>query len=422
MKKILSLTLALIISCSAFIGCDKADSSSNASSKVNNSSSQTESPSSEDDKFPASTTPIDISQGATENMFKRSILNEGDTSRLAEKINFALENKKETTKICFLGDSITQGSAATSSSNQYVNQFKTWWEENVSFYVDVTNAGIGATDSYIGVHRVQRDVLDSKPDVIFIEFINDTDDDFYKSCMDSLIRKCMSLENNPAVVLVEMTTEDGGSPQRVHSEVAKEYNVPVISYHDAVMPEVEAGSFAWNAVAADVVHPNDAGHILLGKLLINYVNSVKENLANIEKVSKAFDAQSPTGDIFNEAYLGDRTNVTVKDEGSFKKEVSFQKFTGGWGTETGGSITFEMEFKNLGMLYLKTVDGKTAKVTVNIDGEDVKNIDGDFTGGWGNYAKADEVFSSNEKAKHTVVVTVDEGDAANFQILNWMIS
>ncbi len=129
------------------------------------------------------------------------------------------------------------------STNQYVNQFKSWWEENISFYVDVTNAGIGATDSYIGVHRAQRDALEAKPDIIVIEFINDADDEFYESCMDSLVRMCLEQDNNPAVMILEPSTELGGtSPQAAHLKVAQAYNIPMISYHDAVMPEMLATS------------------------------------------------------------------------------------------------------------------------------------------------------------------------------------
>ena len=81
-----------------------------------------------------------------------------------------------------------------------------------------------------------------------------------------------------------------------------------------------------------------------------------------------------------------------------------------------------MEFKNLGLLYLKTIDGKSADVTITVDGKEVKPISGDFSGGWGNYAKADELFVSDEKAKHTVTITVNEGDKKNFQVLSWMLS
>ena len=193
MKKKLAFTVALMMTAMAFSGCGGSDSSSD-SDDVKSSAQSSQTSESEDDskpsesqselKAPVNDGAVDIAQGCTENMLIRSVLNEGDTSRLAQKLKNAVDNPKETTKITFLGDSITAGSVTSSSSNQYVNQFKTWWEENVSYYVDVTNAGIGATDSYLGVHRVQKDVLDAQPDIIFIEFINDVDNEFYKATMD----------------------------------------------------------------------------------------------------------------------------------------------------------------------------------------------------------------------------------------------
>ena len=408
-KKILAAAVASVLTVGMFASCGKK-SADDGSKSENVESTITET--------------VDIMKGASEKMLERSILLEGDTSRLAEKLNNALVNSKQMTNICFLGDSITQGSAAEQSNNQYVNRFKTWWEENVSYYVDVTNAGIGATDSYIGVHRVQKDVLDLKPDIIFIEFINDTDDFFYKTCMDSLVRKCMEQENNPAVVMIEMTMDNGTSPQNVHSDIAKAYNVPVISYHDAIMPEIEAGTIKWSDISPDNIHPNDKGHGILAQLLTNFVGKIKDNIDSYDKNSKAFDAESPTGDKYADARLVDRNSneITVKDEGSFTESVSFQKFNAGWGTVSGGTATFEMEFKNLGLLYLKTIDGKSAQVSITVDGKEVKPISGDFSGGWGDYAKADELYVSDEKAKHTVTITVDEGEQKNFKILSWMLS
>lgn len=448
MKKLLALSLSLCMACLAFAGCGSSDSSSSSSSAGGETSSAAENSDAEEStadeseaepvvddsvsaqllaQYPVNDGAVDVSQGATENMLARAILNEGDSSRLAEKLDYAINNPKETTKICFLGDSITAGSGANSSTNQYVNQFKSWWEENISYYVDVTNAGIGATDSYIGVHRAQRDCIDLEADIIVIEFINDANDDFYASCMDSLVRKCLAQENNPAVFILEPSCEGGSSPQDAHLKIAQAYDIPMISYHDAVIPEIEAGNFEWSDISPDNVHPNDDGHVIMGQCLTNYCTKVMESLDTIEKVSTPFDesTESPTGDVFANASLGSRDSsdtVTTTDEGTFTNVAEFQKFTGGWGTTTGGSITFEITCRNLGMMYLKTIDGNTGMVSINIDGEDVATIDGDFPNGWGDYAKADPVYTSDETATHTVTVTVVDGDAQNFQILNWLVS
>ena len=433
MKKFLAAALALCMTSAALTSCGDSNSSSAADSNSAAANSQASDSSAADtesvsDKllaeYPASTEKIDVKNGATENMIARSVINEGDTSRLAAKLDYALQNPKETTKICFIGDSITAGSGANSSTNQYVNQFKSWWEENISFYVDVTNAGIGATDSYIGVHRAQRDALEAKPDIIVIEFINDADDEFYESCMDSLVRMCLEQDNNPAVMILEPSTEGGTSPQAAHLKVAQAYNIPMISYHDAVMPEIEAGNFTWADISPDNVHPNDDGHVIMASLLTKFVGNIKDNIDSVDKEAKAFDTSTvaPTGDVFADATIGSRQTediVKTTDEGTF---TTFQKFTDGWGTTTGGTIKFEITAKNIGMIYYMTVDGKSGVAAVKVDGEDVATINADFTSGWGNYAKAQQIYSSDEVATHTVEVTVVDDTKPNFQILNWLIS
>lgn len=444
-KKILALALSLSLAAFCFTGCTDSDDDS---ASTTTSSSQTESSAEADDadseeetesdtdelKAPVSDTAIDVSEGATENMLTRSILYEGDTSRLAEKIQAALDNAADdsltteektanATKIAFLGDSITAGSQATSSSNTYTKQYQTWWEENISYYVEGINAGIGATDSYLAVHRVDTEVLAEEPDIIFIEFINDTDTEFYKTTMDSLIRKCLAAPNNPAVILVEMTMEDGTCPQNVHSEIGEYYDIPIISYHDAVLPEVEAGNIAWTDISPDNIHPNDEGHIMLGQLLSNFTQIVMDNLDSIETTSTAFDTslESPTGDKYANATLCDNTSelVTVT-EGDFSEQTSAWNFQDGWRSSTGGTITFEMEFQNLGILYYKTTDGKSGTATITIDGVEVADVNADFTDGWGDYACNEELVSLDESGTHTVTVSVPEGE--NFEILRWMIS
>ncbi len=444
MKKLLAMTLSVCMAGLIFAGCGDSSSSSKADEGTASANSTViDESTSEDDGedtpaddsvsaqllalYPVNDGAYDVSQGATENMLARAILNEGDTSRLAEKIDYAVNNPKETTKICFIGDSITAGSGANSSTNQYVNQVKTWWEENISYYVDVTNAGIGATDSYCGVHRAQQDCVSLEADIIVIEFINDVNDDFYASCMDSLVRMCLAQENNPAVIILEPSCEDGTSPQDAHLKVAQGYDIPMISYHDAVIPEIEAGNFTWADISPDTVHPNDNGHIIMAQCITNMWENIKDNLDSIDKVSTAFDpaTEAPAGNPFENATMGSReTEDTVKtvDEGTFTEVSEFQTFTGGWGTTTGGSATFEITAKNIGMLYMKTVSGNNGTISIKVDDNDAVLIDGNFPGGWGDYAKADSIYSSDETATHTVTVEVIEGDAQEFQILNWLVS
>ena len=440
MKNKLALILALTICASVFAGCGGA--SSGESSKAAESSAEVaETADNSGDtiveetasekllaEYPVNDGAYDFKQGATENMLARSLLNRGNTSRLAAKIQRAVDDPKAVTNICYLGDSITAGSGASGSAKQYTNLITAWWEENLSLYVLGTNAGIGATDSYLAVHRAYRDVP-SESDIVFIEFINDQDSEFYQATMDSLVRYCLALENQPAVILIEPSTEGGGSPQSAHLKVAETYDLPMISYHDAIIPEIDAGNFAWKDTSNDNVHPNDAGHAVMAQCVLNLFDQVKDGIENESKEVTPFDpaaVESPTGDRFAGATLGSADTpelVEVVDAGTFTESAQFGNFSGGWGSTTGGSAVFKIKCKDLGILYHKNISGTFGKVAVKVDDNAAVIVDGDFPGGWGNYPKAEEIFSSDETAEHTVKVEFINGDTApDFEILGWMIS
>ena len=422
LKKILALCAALALSVTVLAGCNNDDSEKTKSTTKNESSQNNKEEMGM--KAPVADGKIDVTKGPTENMLTRSVMREGDRSRLAAKLQNAIDNPQEMTTIAYFGDSITAGSSA-SAMNQYTTKFTKWWENNISMYCETVNAGIGATDSYLAVHRAESDVLSKNPDIIFIEFINDQNNEFYKSTMDSLVRKCLSAEGSPAVILVEMTMDNGTTPQQAHSVVAEAYDIPVISYYDAVFPEVEAGNIEWSEISPDNIHPNDNGHALLGEMLINYVSSVKDDLDNIDKEIKTELAQSPTGDIYANATMADRDSdlITVVDEGSFsKKTFTSSVHPNGWSTTTAGSFTFEVEARNIGMLYLKDKAGRYGMVKIYVDGEEVKSINADFTGGWGSYACMEQFYTSDETAKHTVTVEMPEGEKTKFDIYKLLIS
>lgn len=445
MKKTLAMLIALCLSTAVFAGCGNKDSDDSKAADSSAASTESKADDSEAEKeeeetpvdntpsgqllaqYPVNDGPYDFTQGATENMMGRAILNRGDTSRIAAKMKRAADDPKSITNICYLGDSITAGTGASSASGQYVNQITDWWEEQWDSYVWGTNAGIGATDSYCAVHRAYRDVP-ADSDIIFIEFINDQDNELYEATMDSLVRKCLSLETNPAVIIIEPSTEGGGSPQNAHLKIAQAYDIPMISYNDAIQPEISAGNFTWADTSGDTVHPNDAGHAVMAQCVLNLFQQVLDNLDNENTDVAPFDpaTESPTGDRFANGILGSADTpdvVKVVDQGTFTGDAFFQNFNGGWKSTEGGSVTFEITCKNLGMLYMKNIKGEHGQVAVKVDDNAAVLIDGDFPGGWGNYAKCDEIFSSDETATHTVTVEFINGDSRpNFEILNWLVS
>ncbi len=361
----------------------------------------------------------------TEEMCKRAVISQGNRARLAAVMARAKEGKAVT--IGCIGGSITQGSSASSNTENYAFYNTKWWAEAFPQCsgLNFVNAGIGATGSYIGVHRVADDLLAQKPDVVVVEFsVNDTNAAFNLGTYDSLVRKILNAENNPAVILMFMCQENNTTLAQTHMQIGQAYDLPMISYQQAVMPEIDKGTFLWTDIAADNIHPNSNGHGIMGELLWNYYNSVYAQLDSIDTSDLAFTADAVTEDRYADAELLNSKEITPTVNNGFVDADMMYQFPGNWKTtEAGASLTFEVEARNIGMMYYRTIDGKSGEYEVYVDGNLVKTLDGDFSGGWGNYAEAAEVYTSDAKAKHTVEIKCKEGETAfNFTLLGLLVS
>lgn len=359
----------------------------------------------------------------TEDMIRRAVVNPGNTARLADAMKRAQAGEKIT--IGTIGGSITQGTAASTTDERYANRALQWWAKTFpKAQLDFVNAGIGATDSYIGVHRVDADLLSKKPDVVIVEFsVNDTDAALNLQTYDSLVRKILQAENHPAVILLFTTQEDGTSLQDTHMQIGSAYNLPMISYKNAVLPEIEAGKFTWKDISPDNIHPNSVGHGIIGELLWSYFNSVYAKLDQIDTSDLTFTATPVTKDLYAKGQLLDSKTLTPKTTQGFEQAKVSNQFPNDWTTKEGGELTFEVTGSNIGVLYYKTVDGKSGQYCVYVDDRLIQVLDGDFTGGWGNYAQAQQVYTSDTPSTHTVTIKQLEGtDLTQFTVLGLLVS
>jgi hypothetical protein len=121
------------------------------------------------------------------------------------------------------------------------------------------NAGLGGTGSMYGALRAQKDLLSDLPDFVVVEFaVNDnwTDADAF----EGLVRQILAQPNFPAVLLLFMMWEKGGNDQEMQANVGAHYRLPMVSFRDALWPEMAAGHLKWSDYIVDDVHPTDAGH------------------------------------------------------------------------------------------------------------------------------------------------------------------
>ncbi|MBQ8978394.1 MAG: SGNH/GDSL hydrolase family protein [Oscillospiraceae bacterium] len=358
------------------------------------------------------TEPVDLDKGLTDEMYSRALISQGNRARLADVMNRA--EKGESITVAAIGGSITQGSLASTPTNCYASLFYKYWQDKFpDTDVKFVNAGIGGTNSYLGVHRADDQLLSHDPDVVIVEFsVNDTDKLRNKYSYDSLVRKILSSESSPAVILLFTTQEDGTSLWEIHSEIGAAYDLPMLSYREVVYPEVAAGTLDWKAVSPDNIHPNDAGHALIGQLLSRYLDSVYDDRANIDTSDLSFSADPYTADYYSDAHITGASEITPVEISGFElsgNSIYPELFPDNFVTETEGYLSFETDCRCLGFFYIKQTNGKGGKYDVYVDGERKGSLNADFSGGWGNYGETQPIIMSKEKEHHTVEIKLAEG-------------
>lgn len=190
---------------------------------------------------------------------------------------------KEKVVIACIGGSITQGTISDGSSDTqlsfkkpYADIFFEWWTDTFpETEFEFVNAGIGGTDSYLGVHRVKKDVLEYEPDLVLVEFsVNDEDSLFYKKTYDNLVRKILLDDNHPAVMLLYMGQTNGATAQGNHVFVGFNYKLPMLSYTSLINDMMEQKVYTASQLSGDEVHPSALGHAITGEILWKYLNNV----------------------------------------------------------------------------------------------------------------------------------------------------
>lgn len=374
---------------------------------------------------PSAGMPAAVSGLVTDDMRRRAVISQGYCARLAAVMRRA-QAGEAVTAAC-IGGSITQGTGASSPAENYAALFTAWWAEafpEAAPKLKSVNAGIGATGSYIGVHRLSRDLLCEKPDVVVVEFsVNDTNPVRDLESYDSLVRRILEQDNHPAVILLFMTQENGTSLFETHRKIGDRCDLPMISYQNAVLPEIEAGRLAWRDISPDNIHPNSAGHAIAAELLRSFCSSVLAQADGIPADDLSFSAEPVGHDRYQSPEILDAAALTPDAAEGFAPAELNPQFPHNWETQTAGSIRFTVTARNIGVLYGRTTDGRSGQYDVLIDGKFAGTLNGNFPNGWGNYAEAAEVFTADAPAVHTVEIRMSEASAAEgFRLLGLLTS
>lgn len=368
----------------------------------------------------------------TDEMYKKSLVNKGDVSRILKLIEKA--EKGEDITVAFLGGSITQGCNSTVYEKCYVELTYSWFKEKFkNVNVKHINAGVGATGSLIGVHRAERQIISQNPDIVFVDAaVNDDEDYSCKVAYESAIRKLLSSKNKPAVVEVFMTMDTGFNVQEQQVQIGERYNVPMVSFRDAVKAEVDKNKIKFSDLLTDEVHPNDEGHYIISQLLINLIEDVYKNDYIKGKDIKITDNTLETPCVFEDRYINGTilNNLTIipKEITGFKNyDEGFQVFPNGWifnETEIkDGKLVFELEAKNIILLYKKIIAESAGKMRVKVNDKEKVFLDTYFKDGWGDYSATEILELSDETKKYKIEIeVVKENVAKEITILGILVS
>lgn len=341
-------------------------------------------------------------------MLERSVISTGNNERMKKVIEKARNGEDVT--IAYIGGSITQGyNAGTTeifaklSSDYFRETYATTGKVN---YV---NAGLSGTPSLLGLIRSDRDIFEAKPDVVFIEFaVNDGQDNMNKSAFESLMRKALLQEQEPAVVLLFSMTESGYTCQSTMQLIGMNYEMPMISVPNALNPELEAGRMTWDDWSNDESHPNANGQKLYSEFIIHYFNKV-----DAEDVSEPYTLREKMLNVnYTTMKMADKDSLKVLELGSFHEESGHEAFTKGWiksaDAKENNSFVFEIDCRSLFLVYKEANNATFGTAEVYVDGEKMLTITSNTASGWYNPVPV-RIFRDSECKTRKVEIRMQEG-------------
>ncbi|WP_166831215.1 SGNH/GDSL hydrolase family protein [Thalassoroseus pseudoceratinae] len=203
----------------------------------------------------------------------------------------------ETVKVAYLGGSITAAPGWRVQSREWLQ--KTYPEAKF----EEIHAAIGGTGSDLGVFRLQRDVLQHQPDLLFVEFaVNDggASPERIHKAMEGIIRQTWKADANTDICFVYTLTikmlgdlQAGKMPRAASAmeELADHYGIPSIHFGVEVAKLEAAGDLVFQApkpkdaatkpmvFSTDGVHP----HVQTGHRL--YVEAIARSWPKITAAS-----------------------------------------------------------------------------------------------------------------------------------------
>jgi lysophospholipase L1-like esterase len=340
-------------------------------------------------------------QPLASDVLDRSILRQGNLARLGWVLARAARGEPIT--LGAIGGSITHTAAASKPRFRYVNRVAAWIERRFpGCRVRIVNAGRGATGSNYGALRADRDLLGQKPDLVICDWaVNDGAGEEFGESLEGIVRRALALPSQPPVVLIMFSRKDGTNVQDRLATVGTHYDLPMVSYRDAMWAEIRGGRLTWDDISPDEVHPNDRGHDHAAAMLAHLFE-------------RAVGVDEPIATTLPPPLYSDRfTRVTLHEAPVAVPLASagwaMEAHSGPWASwvahEAGAWIEFELVGETL-LLMIFRLRGDTGVLRVRVDGGAWQTFDTWFPGTWGSYRETVTIASGLPRGPHRVRIEV----------------
>ena len=175
--------------------------------------------------------------------------------------------------VAYIGSGVTQGiGASDANKTSYRALVNSWLRSRFpNSKINELNSAIGGTTSLYAAIRARRDVVEYKPDLVFLEFAasdaSETEDAVKKS-IEGIVRQLLAVSQPPEIVMVYVPSADGKTALNWHETIADYYHLPKINLQERLAADNQ--SFA--ALSKDGVHPNDEGHKIFAQHITAYLS------------------------------------------------------------------------------------------------------------------------------------------------------
>ncbi|MGD2033510.1 MAG: GDSL-type esterase/lipase family protein [Bacteroidales bacterium] len=344
-----------------------------------------------------------------------------DTTRIYHAM--AKARRGEPVTIGVIGGSITEGYGAGGEENEWGTRITEWWQTNFpSSTVSLVNAGFGGTGSDIGVHRMQRDLLQYNPDFIVVEFsVNDTEGvDEPTTMMEGIVQQAYMHDSMPGIMFLLLKIKDGSTAQAAHDTVGDHYGVPMISFVDMIDSAILNDGYTLDDIYLDDVHPNALGHEYMTEFITGELEVILANLPDDEDLPAIWPgpATSIVGEVFSNCYMYTPSDLTYLANNNWViKSTSWE------GNNPGDEISFVVDGNAISILFQKDDDDDWGQVEAWVDDGTHITIDAYWTETWGPATKLQMIADGLADGEHTLHVRVKEensggGEGHFFRIKN----